>query len=594
MSSRPFAYHGNDPYVFISYAHADAETIYPIITELQQGLRVWYDQGIEVGSNWSQIIAQHLMDCTGTICFVTPAFLESENCLDEIFFAKDEHKHLMIVYLEHMKLPPDFRLRYGRFHALNLQQFSDTDALIQEILNTGMLQSCRREEPPRRDAVSVPPAPRKKEPTTEDIFQQGLDAYQEENYETAVPLFQKAADLGHGPAQYYLAECYYHSHGVEEDLDTAFRWYKAAAEQNYPPALFQMGKRYQIGNGVTQDESEAFRLFELAAKQGYPPALVRIADCYLEGKGVAENKTEAFRLFKAAAEQGNAEGQYQVGLCYAQGHGTKTDCNEAIHWYRKAAAQGHGDTSYLLGIHYLLGVTVPQSDSLASQYLEVAAKAESIFYTMWDDILSYDLPPLSGEECLRRANMAFLLYTVEDHSQIEFDWYKRAADFGSAEGQRKLGECYEFGMGVKKNLSRAVQLYRKAAEQGDAEGQYRLGSCYYFGSGVETNEQEALAWYRRAAEQGSARAMHSLGSYYEYRNRSESIKWHSKGAEAGDPSSQKYIGSAYMNGSGVKRDYEKAVYWLQKAADQRYPCNDDLEKAKQLLAKSQNSSRKKR
>ena len=69
MALRPAAYQGSDPYIFISYCHKDSEAIYPIITALQQqGLRVWYDEGIEVGSHWDQVISQHLLDCSCALC----------------------------------------------------------------------------------------------------------------------------------------------------------------------------------------------------------------------------------------------------------------------------------------------------------------------------------------------------------------------------------------------------------------------------------------------------------------------------------------------------------------------------------------------
>jgi ribosomal protein L7/L12 len=47
-----------------------------------------------------------------------------------------------------------------------------------------------------------------------------------------------------------------------------------------------------------------------------------------------------------------------------------------------------------------------------------------------------------------------------------------------------------------------VKKYRKAAELGDAEGQYRLGLCYQEGFGVTKDEAEAVKWCRKAVEQG--------------------------------------------------------------------------------------------
>ena len=43
----PFpAYKGDEPYVFVSYAHDDSSRVYPEITRLRdQGFNIWYDEG---------------------------------------------------------------------------------------------------------------------------------------------------------------------------------------------------------------------------------------------------------------------------------------------------------------------------------------------------------------------------------------------------------------------------------------------------------------------------------------------------------------------------------------------------------------------
>jgi len=65
-----------------------------------------------------------------------------------------------------------------------------------------------------------------------------------------------------------------------------------------------------------------------------------------------------------------------------------------------------------------------------------------------------------------------------------------------------LGLMYQYGRGVDKNISTAVEWFRKAAEQGYADAQFRLGLKYEEGCGVDKNESTAVEWYRKAAEQG--------------------------------------------------------------------------------------------
>ena len=53
-------------------------------------------------------------------------------------------------------------------------------------------------------------------------------------------------------------------------------------------------------------------------------------------------------------------------------------------------------------------------------------------------------------------------------------WHRKAAEQGYAKSQFKLGSCYEYGKGVKRDRFEAVEWYRKAADQGDAEAKKRL------------------------------------------------------------------------------------------------------------------------
>ena len=54
-------YEGTLPYLFVSYAHANDAAVLEIISTLQaRGFRVWYDEGIEAGSEWPESIASHL------------------------------------------------------------------------------------------------------------------------------------------------------------------------------------------------------------------------------------------------------------------------------------------------------------------------------------------------------------------------------------------------------------------------------------------------------------------------------------------------------------------------------------------------------
>lgn len=82
---RPESYEGNEPYIFISYAHRDSEIMYPILATLsEKGYRIWYDEGIEPGAEWTDDIANHIAGSAVILAFISPRSMDSENCLSLI------------------------------------------------------------------------------------------------------------------------------------------------------------------------------------------------------------------------------------------------------------------------------------------------------------------------------------------------------------------------------------------------------------------------------------------------------------------------------------------------------------------------------
>jgi hypothetical protein len=100
----PFqAYRGDEPYIFVSYAHADKALVYPEIKALhERGCRIWYDEGMRPAHSWSEEIAHAIGGCAFFIVFMTPDAAKSQYVRKEIEFAVDERKEYLV-----KSLPPD-------------------------------------------------------------------------------------------------------------------------------------------------------------------------------------------------------------------------------------------------------------------------------------------------------------------------------------------------------------------------------------------------------------------------------------------------------------------------------------------------------
>ena len=310
--SRPSAYKGNEPYIFVSYCHMDDARVWPMIEGLQKrGMRVWYDEGIEWGSHWDQVIFEHLSGCACVVAFVTENFLQSENCMDEISYAKDEQKGPFIVFLDNLELTGMMKYRYGRIQALNLHQFAGADALLDNLVDAQILSSCRgtavRPAPsrlvPQQDApVPKPasqqtaPANQSSRPSDADLTEwnrKGEAYFNKKEYAEAVKWFRKAAEQGNASAQYKLGRCYGDFGTGIHDGREALKWYRKAAEQGHAKSQYQLGHYHFLGLCVAQDYAEAAKWYHKAAEQGDHLAQDGLAILYEEGWGVKKNKIKA-------------------------------------------------------------------------------------------------------------------------------------------------------------------------------------------------------------------------------------------------------------------------------------------------------------
>ena len=172
-------------------------------------------------------------------------------------------------------------------------------------------------------------------------LEQGLAAYNKQNYEEAMNWWVIAAKQGNADAQYNLGVMYDNGRGVPQDYKEAAKWYQLAAMQGHASAQHNLGVMYEVGRGIPQDDSEAVRLYQLAANQGNASAQLNLGYMYAHGRGVPQDDSEAVRLFQLAANQGNDVAQLNLGNRFSIGKGVPQNYSEAKKWYSLAAEQGN-------------------------------------------------------------------------------------------------------------------------------------------------------------------------------------------------------------------------------------------------------------
>jgi TolB-like protein len=121
---KPFAaYTGDEPYIFVCYAHDDQGVVYPEIRWLhEQGANLWYDEGISAGKNWRAAIGDSLLGASHILFYISKRSLTSDHCNREINLALDEGKDIVPIYLEDVELTSDLKVGLSRVQALHQEQ----------------------------------------------------------------------------------------------------------------------------------------------------------------------------------------------------------------------------------------------------------------------------------------------------------------------------------------------------------------------------------------------------------------------------------------------------------------------------------------
>ena len=152
----PKPYQGNEKFIFISYSHRDTDKVFPIINALmKQGYRVWYDQGIDPGTEWDENIANHIADCGYFVAFISNNYLGSSNCKDELNFARDLEKDRLIVYLEEVQLPAGMAMRINRLQSIFKYTYTNEADFYEKLFAANNIGVCLGEGSCSSDAAFV-------------------------------------------------------------------------------------------------------------------------------------------------------------------------------------------------------------------------------------------------------------------------------------------------------------------------------------------------------------------------------------------------------------------------------------------------------
>ena len=131
-------------YIFISYSHMDYERVFPIIEKLQnEGFNVWYDDGIDPGTEWDENIASHVEACGYFFAMISNNYLNSDNCKDELNYARDLNKNRLLIYLEECTLPGGMAMRLNRLQSIFEYKYPSKSDFYNKLFSTNGISACK-------------------------------------------------------------------------------------------------------------------------------------------------------------------------------------------------------------------------------------------------------------------------------------------------------------------------------------------------------------------------------------------------------------------------------------------------------------------
>lgn len=428
----------------------------------------------------------------------------------------------------------------------------------------------------------------------------------------AVFWYEKSASQGHVESMYELGKLLCIEESVKNTSE-GLRWLECAIQKGHTMARYYLGK-FLIDEKTKTDY--AVRLLKEAEELGVTQAPFVLGRQYWEksleykekrknvyGKEFTaiEEKRRNYLLqaeqhLKLAVKVQNVDAIYLLGCCYDEMGLYK----ESKQFFLEAARKGH--TCAMLELHddtwtlkaanlgnvsamYRLGCDMTYFNSISGYAVDdlrdnTKANAQMLgFVVNFED--KYGRTPRDNE-------IPDFLKPLREkrRKQIEdgLSWLLKGAKLGSIECLEALGDIYQKGEIVKKDLNQAVGWYEKVMKisKEHKECLCKIGDCYF-----EMNKlHEALAFYKEAVKKGynkghirsippspndkTQNPKYLIPEIYEiFNDYVSAVRVYREYAEGGEKAAQERLGWMYEKGIGVKQDYSAALQWYVKAGSSR-------------------------
>jgi len=251
------------------------------------------------------------------------------------------------------------------------------------------------------------------------------------------------------------------------------------------------------------------------------------------------------------------------------------DLAEYIKIVRTAAEEGDPQAMLLMGQVYYEGVEgiVERDYLLAAKWFQAAAqveKPEATAYSAeakaWLGLLYYN--GLGVKRDINRAKDLFVRATKGGYDEL-ISLFEEKSKEGDICAIKFMSECYNSGIGVPRNTTKALEYDRMAADAGCEEYYMPVGLYLY----NNKRHGEAFEYFKKAALNGNIKAAYFYGlMLYDgdegvEQDKVEGLKYLQMAANEGHVAANLKLGESYLYGNGLERDKEKGAQMIKVAAE---------------------------
>jgi len=292
---------------------------------------------------------------------------------------------------------------------------------------------------------------------------------------------KKLANNNDIDAQFNLGMSYWNGKSAKKNDKKAYYWTKKAAENDHSKAQYNLAMMYLQGTTHIEKDLEKAKLWLIEASDNeHDAADKKLND--LAKKNREQSQIDAFSHMIGKALLGDTEVQYELGMRYLLGYKITADYQQAYYWLNEAAKSNHPLALYQLGNRYLNAKYIAQDIEKAVEYFAIASKknvgaAKTALFNMSQHGFKQLIDATLGDKVAQfEIASSYLQDDLDQKKKTRaLTWLKKSSAQNHIPALLALGQIYEEGKLIPKNIEQAYDLYLTAAEMDDQEAQFRLG-----------------------------------------------------------------------------------------------------------------------